>query len=84
MHDTRFSFTLAQLNEMAQDVLRLAKMAGASAAELIGEERTADIRFAVFLSKNPKPVSPKTCCQAISTPRTTPSGCSRVSSPTPL
>src|SRR3989338_9786586 len=33
MHDTRFSYTLAQLNEMAQDVLRLAKMAGASAAE---------------------------------------------------
>ena len=33
MHDTRFSYTLDQLNEMAQDVLRLAKMAGASAAE---------------------------------------------------
>ncbi|OGL63659.1 hypothetical protein A2839_00790 [Candidatus Uhrbacteria bacterium RIFCSPHIGHO2_01_FULL_47_10] len=29
------------------------------AQQLIGEERTADIRFAVFLSKNPKPVSPR-------------------------
>ena len=28
------------------------------AQQLIGKERTADIRFAIFLSKNPKPVSP--------------------------
>jgi PmbA protein len=33
MHDTRFNYTLDQLRQMAQDVLRLAKAAGASAAE---------------------------------------------------
>ncbi|GBG14179.1 PmbA protein [Novimethylophilus kurashikiensis] len=33
MHDTRFSYTLDQLKEMTQDVLRQAKAAGASAAE---------------------------------------------------
>lgn len=29
------------------------------AQQLIGEERTEDIRFAIFLSKNPKPISPR-------------------------
>ncbi|MCX6714431.1 MAG: hypothetical protein NTX72_01310 [Candidatus Uhrbacteria bacterium] len=29
------------------------------AQQLIGEERTADIRFAIFLSKEPKPVPPR-------------------------
>lgn len=33
MHDTRFNYTLDQLKQMSQDVLRLAKAAGASAAE---------------------------------------------------
>lgn len=34
MHDTRFSYTLEQIKELAQDVLRQAKTAGASAAEV--------------------------------------------------
>jgi hypothetical protein len=29
------------------------------AQQLIGDERTEDIRFAIFLSKNPKPISPR-------------------------
>jgi PmbA protein len=33
MHETRFSYTLDQIKQMAQDVLRQAKIAGASAAE---------------------------------------------------
>lgn len=33
MHDTRFNYTLDQLKEMTQDVLRQARAAGASAAE---------------------------------------------------
>jgi PmbA protein len=34
MHDTRFSYTLEQIKDMARDVLSLAKTAGASAAEV--------------------------------------------------
>lgn len=34
MHDTRFSYTLEQIKELAKDVLRQAKAAGASTAEV--------------------------------------------------
>jgi PmbA protein len=34
MHDTRFSYTLEQIKDLARDVLRQAKAAGASAAEV--------------------------------------------------
>lgn len=49
----------SQDGEIRQFVFTDAEAGLGVAQQLIGNERTPDIRFAVFLSKNPKPVSPR-------------------------